>query len=39
MLGIPLPGRTRGKALYLEERYPQPVHAEKTGIVHMPRLN
>jgi hypothetical protein len=27
------------RALYLGERQPHPVHAEKTGIVHMPRRN
>ena len=37
MLGIPLPGRNHDRGLYLGERKSHPVHAEKTGIIHMPR--
>jgi hypothetical protein len=37
MLGIPLPGRNHDRGLYLGERGSHPVHAEKTGIIHMPR--
>jgi hypothetical protein len=37
MLGIPLPGRNHDRGLYLGERESHPVHAEKTGIIHMPR--
>ena len=39
MLGIPLPGRNHDRGLYLGERESHPVHAEKTGIIHMPRRN
>ena len=37
MLGIPLPDRNHDRGLYLGERGSHPVHAEKTGIIHMPR--
>ena len=39
MLGIPLPGRNHDRGLYLGGRQSHPVHAEKTGIIHMPRRN
>jgi hypothetical protein len=39
MLGIPLHHHNHDRGLYLRERGSHPVHAEKSGIIHMPRRN